>query len=250
GDFGLQVMMSTTDTDPDSFTEIEPLFIFENTDYVTKYVNIEADGPVYIAFHVPSDYDGEPSTLNLDDVKIVDGPLCPSPSNFTVDEVTEDSAEFSWDAGFEEESWEIVIQPAGVGIPTESGDIVTETEYTATDLNMATQYQAFVRANCGSDSHSEWVGPLDFMTTCETYDTPFHETFNSDSDTEGCWTLLDANNDGNKWNTDIAIFPYEGDQSAGMFTGTNGANNDWLITPGLNIQDNQRLRFYYRAGSQ
>src|SRR5699024_1005377 len=44
GDFGLQVMMSTTDTDPDSFTEIEPLFIFENTDYVTKYVNIEADG--------------------------------------------------------------------------------------------------------------------------------------------------------------------------------------------------------------
>ena len=34
---------------------------------------------------------------------------------------------------------------------------------------------------------------------------------------------------------------------AGIFTGTNGDNDDWLITPTLNIQPNQRLRFSYKV---
>jgi gliding motility-associated-like protein len=34
---------------------------------------------------------------------------------------------------------------------------------------------------------------------------------------------------------------------AALFTGNNGNNNDWLITPTITVNPNQRLRFYYKV---
>lgn len=248
--FGLQVLMSTTDTDPDSFEEIAPLFIFTNPDFEEKEVYFEANGPVYLAIRVPPEFTGMVSNAFIDDVEITEAPVCPDPTNLTVDSYSIDQAEFSWNAGFQETNWNVALVPGGSGEPTEPTDSSDETNYMATDLEPETVYDFYIQADCGDGDSSDWIGPVSFTTPCEAYDTPFHESFDSDSDTEGCWTINDANDDGEKWNTDITLFTYAGDQSAGMFTGTNGANNDWLITPGLNIQDNQRLRFYYRAGSQ
>lgn len=250
GNFGIQVLMSTTDTDLSSFSEIEPMFTASNANYMDKYISINANGPVYIAFRIPPDFSGAAGSLSIDDVKIDDGPGCVEPSDLTIGDVFAEEGNISWTAGYNEEQWEVVVQPDGIGLPPENTDITDDPNYTATDLEPGTAYEVYVRSSCEGGDTSDWIGPVTFITPCLAVDTPFHETFNSDSDSEDCWTINDANQDNSNWNKDITLFPYEGDQGAGIFTGQNGANNDWLISPAINIQDNQRLRFYYRAGSQ
>ncbi len=250
GTFDIQVLMSTTDTDPESFEEIEPMFTIGNPNFETKYVPIEANGPVYIAFRIPPESLGASGTLTIDEVHINDGPGCIEPQHLTVESVLDGEATVSWDPGLVETEWDVVMQPAGTGLPVQNPETVTETTYTGTNLEPGTEYEVYVRARCGADDTSDWIGPVTFMTPCEAFTSPFQETFNYDSLSEDCWLIVDNNGDGETWNTSIGVFPYQGDQSAGMFTGQNGANDDWLISPQINITANQRLRFYYRAGSQ
>lgn len=244
--FGLEVLMSTTNTSPGSFTVIEPLEIFTNTGYIEKSIILEGSGTVYIAFRVPPQFTGGWSILNLDDVSIIDAPVCPNPSDLIVDTVFTNGAELSWTEGFQETNWNIVVQPAGSGQPTGNGEAVTATNYSASGLLPDTEYEFYVMADCGTEG-SEWVGPVTFKTLCTSFTTPFVETFNYDSQTEDCWTIVNDNGDLETWELDSGAFPYEGDQAAAMFTGTNGRNEDWLISPTITITENQRLRYYYRV---
>ncbi|WP_191858948.1 choice-of-anchor J domain-containing protein [Hanstruepera ponticola] len=244
--FGLEVLMSTTNTSPGSFTVIEPLEVFTNTGYIEKSIILEGTGTIYIAFRVPPQFTGGWSVLNLDDVSITDAPACPNPSDLTVDTVFTDGAELSWTEGFQETNWNIVVQPAGSGVPTGTGETVTATNFSATGLTPDTEYEFYVMADCGAEG-SEWVGPITFRTLCSPFSTPFVETFNYDSETEDCWVIVNDNGDLETWELDSGAFPYEGDQAAAMFTGTNGRNEDWLISPTITITDNQRLRYYYRV---
>ena len=72
---------------------------------------------------------------------------------------------------------------------------------------------------------------------------PFLETFNSDSPTRDCWTIVDANSDGKTWNyttsTDVAGYPYNSNSSA----------NDWLISPKISIVSGAKLTFDYSVAS-
>lgn len=244
--FGLEVLMSTTNTSPGSFTVIEPLEIFTNTGYIEKSIILEGTGTVYIAFRVPPQFTGGWSVLNIDDVSIIDAPACPNPSNVTVDTVFTDGAEISWTEGYQETNWNIVVLPAGSGVPSNNGEAVTVTNYSATGLSPDTEYEVYVMADCGVEG-SEWIGPIPFRTLCSTFTTPFVETFNYDSQTEDCWIIVNDNGDLETWELDSGAFPYEGDQAAAMFTGTNGQNEDWLISPTITITENQRLRYYYRV---
>lgn len=244
--FGLEVLMSTTNTNPSSFSVISPLEIFTNSSYIEKSIIIQATGTVYIAFRVPPEFTGGWSILSIDDVSITDAPACPNPTNLVVNTVTTTSANLSWLAGFNETMWNVVVQPAGFGSPTATGVAVSATNYSAIDLTADTEYEFYVQANCG-DNTSEWVGPIIFRTLCNAFTSPFTETFNSDSDSENCWIVVNNNDDGETWELNSGAFPFEGDQAATMFTGTNGQNEDWLISPTITITENQRLRYYYRV---
>ncbi|WP_067148136.1 choice-of-anchor J domain-containing protein [Pseudotamlana agarivorans] len=243
--YGLEVLMSTTTNNPTSFSVISQAEVFTHSNYIEKSIIIEANGPVYIAFRVPS-FSGGSSTLHIDDVSIGDPPPCPVPGNLSLDTVTSNSVDFSWTAGYQETSWQVAVQFAGVGVPNHEGVTSTETTFSATDLNPDTDYEVYVKSNCGDDN-SEWIGPLYFSTTCTAFPSPFVETFNTDSTTEGCWTVIDDNYDLDTWELDSATFPYEGDQAAAMFTGHNGRNEDWLISPTITLTENQQLRYYYRV---
>ncbi|MGY0391152.1 choice-of-anchor J domain-containing protein [Bizionia sp. KMM 8389] len=245
--FGLEVLMSTTNTNPGSFSVISPLEVFTNSGYIEKSIIIEANGPVYIAFRVPPEFSGHASILNIDDVSIDDAPECPNPSALTVNTVLPNGADLSWTAGYQETSWNIVVQAEGTGMPTgTAGESVTTNNYTATGLTPNTNYEFYVMSNC-ANGDSEWVGPFTFNTTCSAFTAPFVETFNTDSSSESCWLVLDENGDLDTWELDSGIFPYEGDQAAAMFTGHNGNNEDWLISPTITVTENQRLRYYYRV---
>ncbi|WP_372753490.1 choice-of-anchor J domain-containing protein [Mariniflexile sp.] len=244
--FGLEVLMSTTNNSPGSFSVISPLEVFTHSGYKEKSIIIEANGPVYIAFRVPPEFTGAASKLNIDDVSITDAPPCPNPSSLNLDTVLTDGAILSWSAGYQETEWNVVVQPAGSGIPSGFATTVTTNSYTATDLSSDTEYEFYVMSNC-ANGDSEWAGPLVFKTACTPFVTPFTESFNSDSTSESCWTVIDGNTNLKTWELNSGAFPYEGDQAAAIFSGSNGNNNDWLISPTITIKENQRLRYYYRV---
>lgn len=246
--FGVEVLISTTDTNPESFTVLGPLMEFTNTDFLQKTLYFEGTGTTYIAFRVPPAYDlaGGSSILQIDNVIIEDAPACPKPSDLMAGNILPNQALLSWTAGYQEEAWSVVVQEAGLGTPTVAGTPVTASNYTPQTLQPNTVYEFYVKANCTGEN-SEWAGPFVFRTLCTAFDTPFVETFNSTSASKDCWRILNENSDGNSWSMQVTVNPYEGDQMAGMFTGSNGANDDWLISPTINVTANQRLRFYYKV---
>ena len=96
-------------------------------------------------------------------------PTCPEISGATITNVNSNSADITWAASNTETSWEIVVQEAGTGEPTEAGSTTTANNpYTATDLEATTPYEVYIRSNCESNGFSNWTGPYNFTTTIQT----------------------------------------------------------------------------------
>ena len=252
--FGVQVLMSTTDTDPASFTEIMPLMEFTNTDYIEKSLYINANGPVYIAFRVPPTFSTAEGTsvFQLEDVRIDEAPACPMPNygELTASNITQTDAVLAWTPGFQEAEWQVIVQQQGTGVPTDTdtGDQTTNnTAYPAENLLPNTTYEYYVRAYCNDTDQSEWVGPYTFTTLCEAFTTPFLETFEPSSESEECWRSVNENSDNYAWTFDATLDAFEGIHSAGIFSGSNGNNDDYLISPTITVTAGQRLRFQYRT---
>ena len=207
-------------------------------------------GVSYIAFRIPPTMTnpGNSAHVMIDDVYVEDPPGCEVPSNLTATGMTTTTANLSWAVGYTETKWEIKIQSPMSGVPTGSGTVVNTTPaYAATGLSVDTPYEYYVRAVCDATHSSNWVGPYTFRTICNPLPTPFNETFDSSSTTETCWTIYNSNGDSHRWNTNETGVSPIGDQMAAFMSGTNGANNDWLITPTLIAHPNQRLRFKYKT---
>ena len=246
-----EVLMSPT-SNFSTYTTLIPSHDFLNSNYLEDSVIFTATGTFYIAFRVPPTMvdPGNSGIIMLDNVRIEDVPLCPNPSDLTVTAITTTTANLAWTVGSTETQWQIAIQNQGSGVPTGSGLTVNTTPaYNATGLTPDTAYEYYVRAICQSPDISDWIGPIPFRTTCNALPTPFLETFDSNSTTESCWRSVNANGDGYYWNLNQPVNPIFGDQMAALFTGTNGNNNDWLITPTLMAHAGQRLRFYFKSYS-
>src|SRR5690606_17190747 len=108
---------------------------------------------------------------------------CPQPSNIVIDEVGVDQALISWTPGDAETQWEVIILPASASAPepTDTGVIVDEPSYTATDLLESTQYKAYVRAICDEDDTSFWTASEAFYTTQIPAELPYSENFDGNN---------------------------------------------------------------------
>lgn len=243
-----EVLMSST---PDfaSYTVLIPSYDFTNSAYQQNTVLFTGTGTTYIAFRLPPSMlnPGDTGLVMVDNIIIDDAPPCPDPTHLTATNITQNTATLGWTTGFAETQWQIVVQGIGTGIPTGSGTTINTTPtYNVSSLLPDTQYEYYVRAICTSEN-STWVGPFVFRTICNPLSTPFIETFDSNTTTETCWTIVNGNNDGNDWNLNQPANPIFGDQMAALFTGSNGDNNDWLISPTLTARPGQRLRFFYKT---
>jgi len=183
---------------------------------------------------------------------VIQAVACAQPAALNAGGVTQTDATLSWSAGAAT-SWEVIVQNAGGPIPSGAGTQTNNnTAYVQGGLLPNTQYEFYVRADCndGSGNFSAWTGPFGFRTLCDAFPVPFQEGFNSTSTTEGCWTIVNANNDTDAWDTNYATTPFEGDQVANLNTDfNNGDNDDWLISPQVVLNGNQRLRYRYKVQS-
>ncbi len=245
-----EVLLSTTGSEPADFTEtLMALSSYSNTTYADTLIDLAdyADMDVYIAMRVPpAGLDGW--RLYFDDICITN---CPPLSDLTLDGVTATTADVSWTIGLDETAW--VADIGAPGHEAGTGDIFSADmlSYEFTSLTPNTDYDVYVRTVCSGGDSTLWVGLLSFQTNCLPIDPAvFCETFEDDSETESCWTVLNLNDDFDAFNLDYAFNPHTGSQSATLTTDFNGGNNDdWLISPNVTLTGNEVISFWQRVQS-
>lgn len=108
----------------------------------------------------------------LDDVSVYqEFTQCYEPVDLAVSDVTATSATISWDQPGAVQSWEIIFGEEGFN-PQTDGNLVQDIEtnsYLLDELAQLSSYHAYVKAVCGAEDNSEWVGPLNFTTLLQTY---------------------------------------------------------------------------------
>ena len=122
-------------------------------------------------------------------------PSCPAPTDLTVSDITENSAELSWTESGTATGWQICVN-GNEGSPID----VTENPYTFTGLTPNTSYTVKVRANCG-DAVSDWSTEELFTTTEEAIVSDFIDFETNDfsqhpfnQDASYPWIIVDASN--------------------------------------------------------
>lgn len=86
-----------------------------------------------------------------------------------------------------------------------------------------------------------------------TYTIPFYESFENNSTSADCWSIIDLDPAGTvsnlTWNTESTWPAIAGGYSAKLQSYWNTeSSDDWLISPTIELNGNQRLRFKYQRG--
>lgn len=179
---------------------------------------------------------------------------CPEPTNVTVTNITETSADISWNPGGSETEWEIEYGPTGFEIGT--GTVITvdngTPNGTISGLNAGTYYEFYVTPLCASGDPFP-AGPKGFSTLCDgpITDFPFLESFEDTSGTRNCWTNEHVAGVPTDWkyvtaNGNNSVTPRTGELMAQFKIESIGEKTK-LVSPALDLTvlDNPQLTFYF-----
>ena len=175
-----------------------------------------------------------------------------APSDLVVSQTNVDGADITWTVNGLETAWNVEWGPAGFAPGSGIGsDVANSNSYTITGLDENTTYDVYVSANCGGNNVPGDSISGTFTTNCAAITAMgFCETFDSDSPTQSCWTVLNVNADTDTWNMDYTSNTNNGDEVAACYTDFNGgANDEWLISPNMTLTGNEVMSFFYRVQS-
>ena len=127
---------------------------------------------------------------------------CSAPTNLTITSFTADEATVSWLPGSNETGWEVACVPHGTPVGSAIPDYVYNSPYTFYNLNANTEYDIYVRADCGGGEYSYW-SQISMTTACADLTTlPFIENFDSyagstatsvaTSNLPNCWNHINS----------------------------------------------------------
>ncbi|TDS57884.1 choice-of-anchor J domain-containing protein [Myroides indicus] len=278
--YEFEVLASNSGTDVKNFTKV----VVPKQEYSAgaawkeEYVFISGiSGEVNIAWHVTGDL--RYSYLFIDNIFIEEVNNCPEPLNLDAKDLETNKATLAWTDNMGGTNYEYYVQKEGLGLPFGKGmtasvkEIIVTQDANGNSLDHNTDYEFYVRTDCGDGTYSIWNGPYYFTTLCDEFKTPFWEGFNSDSKTARCWTILDEDEDDRSWSVTIRNGQfYEGDGGAMITTaGATGggligtpidiigggggsdvaaSSDDWLISPNLQVDSAMYvLKFHYRTVS-
>ena len=95
---------------------------------------------------------------------------CPTPINLTHMSHTAEEVTITWLPGASETSWEVACVPHGSPVYSVTPTVVYNYPYTIDNLIDNTQYDVYVRAECGNGEYSYWTSAVTFTT--DPYCTP------------------------------------------------------------------------------
>ena len=204
-------------------------------------------GPIKARFIVDEVTSGDYfDDVAIDDVKIIEAPLCQVPTSLTATAISSSEATVSWTAGGSETAWEYVFQALGTGQPTASGTPTTTNSLTLSGLIANTGYEIYVRSDCNGD-FSDWV-QFTFLSSadCSPNTTAFAQDFQnivlgSVLDAR-CWSVLN-NGDANGWGLSQ-------DTSGNIFWSlqySSTAHDDYLYSPIISVVDGVTDGFNFKG---
>ncbi len=193
----------------------------------------------------------------IDTMSVTALPACNIPYYVVVDSVDGYSADMSFVvAGAGATTYEIEMV-TGVNTPTGiATDTVTGTPFTITGLIPGTNYSAYARTMCGTDS-TVWVGPIAFTTDCAPL-ADYYTSFEgySTGDPINCWNMIDSTSSSSSYvkvynssslaNTGTGYIRFYHPSSASPST-----SFQFAVLPELStvITQDHRLRFYGREAN-
>ena len=171
----IQVEVSTTDTDPASFTTLETYMSFsakaiyfnQNWKQFTIDMSAYKDRYIYIAFHSIDESENE---VYLDDISGVTlKTTCPKPGAPVVTATTPTSTNLAWTKGDREQKWYLRYKKSSA---TEWSEPIVVNGTPACTLNTVpgTSYDVRIVADCGDDMLSDFAEST-FSSYCEPIST-------------------------------------------------------------------------------
>jgi len=197
----------------------------------------------------PEDYD-----FFVDEIRLEKRPCQIVFQNLNVDQVTSNTVDISWDASPDEVSgydWYVFNNNDNplFAAPVQTGATSAgSSQVTITGLASQTDYDFYLKTNCSS-TQSAFSPLLNFSTICGVFSAPFSESFEPTSNSEECWTTINADNDNEAWNLDDPNGPNQGAESASIGGIADDGDDDWLISPQFNLSGNEKLKFAVRSFS-
>ena len=171
------VGVMTDPTDMNTFTAVQTLSVSATNTYESFDVDFSGYTGTgsYIAFK--SQFTGYYNAY-VDDIYLNLIPTCQRPVNVEVTASTSSSATINWTPRNNETDWQLVVvphgQPASAGMP----EYPTTHPYTVSNLTDATNYDVYVKADCGGGDESDWSDVVTFRTKClATSVIPYTEGF-------------------------------------------------------------------------
>jgi hypothetical protein len=168
--------------------------------------------------------DSEDYDFHFDNFVVETIPSCLAPTDLAAGSITADSASLSWTENGTATAWDIQWGAAGFDQATE-GTLINDTAdnpYSLGSLSSNTDYEYYVRADCGaSDGVSAWAGPFSFTTLCAPETAPYTMNFSATS-TPDCWS--ESGSEAWRFSTGAGF----GATGAGDHTPGGGTNYAWI----------------------
>ncbi|TXE18282.1 T9SS type B sorting domain-containing protein [Psychroserpens burtonensis] len=153
------------------FAWVGDLQITDTEAWVPVGINLDAylGQVIYLEFSYGAAGTGFEGDMSIDFIRVEScGNFCIPPSGITVANITGTSADISWTANNGETLWEYVVVPVGTGEPSGPGTTIATPSVSISGLDFSTEYEVWVRADCGGGTFSIWSGPSNFTTTIQT----------------------------------------------------------------------------------
>lgn len=255
------VLASNSGLDIDKFTkEIVTKQKYTNSTYLEKTVFIDNySGSVNFAWYVQGT---DAKDFSIDNVFVEEVIGCPEPIDLNIDNIASESVEISWRDDFKASKWQYYIQKVGNSKPdnkTKGKEITSKInnkfsiDALGNKLEGNTDYEFYVRTDCGDGTFSIWTGPFNFTTLCGVYETPYWEGFNLDDLGYRCWDFQKY--DGSKsyyaWNI-YGGLAYEGSGSIRYYKVDDKnkpgefPSDAWAISPAIKLTpDTYVLKYNY-----
>jgi hypothetical protein len=150
---------------------------------------------------------------------------CPAPTNLNATNIQVNSVDLSWTSNGSETNWE--VEYGEVGFTQGNGTVVSTptNPFTLNGLTPVTNYDIYLRANCGvnsRDDDSNWLGPITIKTSCREFVAPyFYDVEQQNTGTvEDCWTSNPPkNNESYLW---LPLQSYQYDRETGPYQAKSG----------------------------
>ncbi|WP_179315115.1 T9SS-dependent choice-of-anchor J family protein [Winogradskyella undariae] len=206
-DGGLKV---GTITDPEDYSTFETLETISGSvegnawEKHTVYLNNYNGTDNYVAFKYQRASTNNGSQVVIDDFSYLQSVLCNTPTELTLNNINDTSAEISWTAGESDIEYELEFEQLNA-YNSEEVVVVTSNNYVLENLLEGTEYGIRVRAKCDIEGlYSDWTEVSTFSTTCLPVEAYYFESFEFENAISPCWTKIVETD-----NTITNIYPVE-----------------------------------------